>query len=125
MTVPQVGCGWPSPATLTHKGPDGQLSAEQHPDLLKLGRELLPPRLLIPQQGFCPLQLHLQLRAKHLESGAGGTLPGTQGPPTLPCHGHAGWPGPSSWSPLGEMGPSCWGRELGDGGEMLMGCGVL
>ena len=21
---------------------------------------------------------------------------GTQGPPTLPCHGHAGWPGPSS-----------------------------
>lgn len=71
MTVPQVRCGWPSPATLTHKGPDGQLSAEQHPDLLKLGCELLSPRLLIPQQGFCPLQLRLQLRAKHLESGAG------------------------------------------------------
>ena len=81
MTVPQVGCGWPSPATLTHKGPDGQLSAEQHPDLLKLSRELLPPRLLIPQQGFCPLQLRLQLWAKHLESGAGVTLLGTQGPP--------------------------------------------
>lgn len=93
MTIPQVGCGWPSPATLTHKGPDRQLSAEQHPDLLKLGCEFLPPRLLVPQQGFRPFQLRLQLQANTFGIWGRQDPFRHPGPPTLPCHGHAGWPG--------------------------------
>lgn len=56
--------GWdaaqpPRPAALTQRSPDGT----GQPDLLELSCELLPLRLLVLQDGFRPLQLHLQLHA--------------------------------------------------------------
>lgn len=56
--------GWdaaqrPRPAALTQRSPDGT----GQPDLLELGRELQPLRLLVLWDGFRPLQLQLQLHA--------------------------------------------------------------
>lgn len=50
---------WATPSTSPDS--DNGSASRAEPDLLKLGRELLPLRLLVLQDGFCPLQLRFQL----------------------------------------------------------------